>query len=165
MRRMFLRLLAHGVKSAVVNGDFKKTECSQLEDAVSYEIVFLSNPTGTKMQFRGISNEMYCGGHEGDRGNEDRPTLKEAERSRWDLVSLGEVMLRLDPGDVRISTAREFRAWEGGGEYNVARGLRRCFGLRTAIVTVLADNPVGQTGGGSDAAGRRGLVTLALGSL
>ena len=70
--------------------------------------------------------------------------LKDAERSRWDLLSLGEVMLRLDPGDVRISTAREFRAWEGGGEYNVARGLRRCFGLRTAIVTVLADNPVGR---------------------
>ena len=70
--------------------------------------------------------------------------VREAERCRWDLVSLGEVMLRLDPGDVRISTAREFRVWEGGGEYNVARGLRRCFGLRTAIVSVLADNPVGR---------------------
>ena len=53
-------------------------------------------------------------------------------------------MLRLDPGDVRISAARTFRAWEGGGEYNVARGLRRCFGLRTGIVTALADNPVGR---------------------
>ncbi|MGB8261459.1 MAG: sugar kinase [Terracidiphilus sp.] len=63
---------------------------------------------------------------------------------RWDLVSLGEVMLRLDPGDTRIHTARSFRAWEGGGEYNVARGLRRCFGLRTAIATALADNPVGR---------------------
>ena len=62
----------------------------------------------------------------------------------WDLVSLGEVMLRLDPGDERISTTRHFRAWEGGGEYNVARGLRRCFGLDTAIVTALADNPVGR---------------------
>jgi len=62
----------------------------------------------------------------------------------WDLVSLGEVMLRLDPGDERISTARNFRAWEGGGEYNVARGLRRCFGLKTAIVTSFADNPVGR---------------------
>ncbi len=62
----------------------------------------------------------------------------------WDLVSLGEVMLRLDPGDERISTARHFRAWEGGGEYNVARGLRRCFGMETAIVTALADNPVGR---------------------
>jgi 2-dehydro-3-deoxygluconokinase len=71
-------------------------------------------------------------------------TLKPKEACHWDMVSLGEVMLRLDPGDVRISTAREFRAWEGGGEYNVARGLRRCFGLRTAIVTALADNPVGR---------------------
>jgi 2-dehydro-3-deoxygluconokinase len=63
---------------------------------------------------------------------------------RWDLVALGEVMLRLDPGDGRIATARTFRVWEGGGEYNVARGLARCFGLRTAIVTALADNPVGR---------------------
>jgi 2-dehydro-3-deoxygluconokinase len=53
-------------------------------------------------------------------------------------------MLRLDPGEGRIHTTRSFRAWEGGGEYNVARGLRRCFGLRTAIVTALADNPVGR---------------------
>ena len=63
---------------------------------------------------------------------------------RWDLISLGEVMLRLDPGDTRIHTARGFRVWEGGGEYNVARGLRRCFGLRTAIASALADNPVGR---------------------
>ena len=70
--------------------------------------------------------------------------IKSKEHCRWDLVSLGEVMLRLDPGDTRISTAREFRAWEGGGEYNVARGLRRCFGMETAIVTALADNPVGR---------------------
>jgi 2-dehydro-3-deoxygluconokinase len=69
---------------------------------------------------------------------------KPAQGARWDLVSLGEVMLRLDPGDVRTSTARSFRAWEGGGEYNVARGLRRCFGMRSAIVTALADNPVGR---------------------
>ncbi len=67
-----------------------------------------------------------------------------ARSVRFDLISLGEVMLRLDPGESRISTTREFRAWEGGGEYNVARGLRRCFGLRTAIVTALADNPVGR---------------------
>jgi 2-dehydro-3-deoxygluconokinase len=70
--------------------------------------------------------------------------IKTKERCRWDLVSLGEVMLRLDPGDLRISTTRDFRVWEGGGEYNVARGLRRCFGLNTAIVTALADNPVGR---------------------
>jgi 2-dehydro-3-deoxygluconokinase len=63
---------------------------------------------------------------------------------RYDLVSLGEIMLRLDPGEGRIRTARTFRAWEGGGEYNVARGLRRCFGLRTAVVTAFADNEVGR---------------------
>jgi 2-dehydro-3-deoxygluconokinase len=63
---------------------------------------------------------------------------------RWDLVALGEVMLRFDPGEARIHTAREFRVWEGGGEYNVARGLKRCFGLDTALVSALADNPVGR---------------------
>jgi len=63
---------------------------------------------------------------------------------RWDLVALGEVMLRLDPGESRIAAARTLHVCEGGGEYNVARGLRRCFGLRTAIVTALADNPVGR---------------------
>jgi 2-dehydro-3-deoxygluconokinase len=71
-------------------------------------------------------------------------TIRPREECRYDLVSLGEIMLRLDPGDMRIRTARSFRAWEGGGEYNVARGLRRCFGLRTAIVTALADNEVGR---------------------
>jgi 2-dehydro-3-deoxygluconokinase len=70
--------------------------------------------------------------------------LKSKSGCMWGLVSLGEVMLRLDPGDERISTTRHFRAWEGGGEYNVARGLRRCFGMDTAIVTALADNPVGR---------------------
>src|SRR3954451_8524530 len=70
--------------------------------------------------------------------------IRPAAECRWDLVSLGEVMLRLDPGEGRIHTTRGFTAWEGGGEYNVARGLRRCFGLRTAIVTALADNPVGR---------------------
>ncbi|HYM60191.1 MAG TPA: sugar kinase [Thermoanaerobaculia bacterium] len=71
-------------------------------------------------------------------------TIKDASACRYDLVSLGEVMLRLDPGDGRVSTTRTFQAWEGGGEYNVARGLRRCFGLRTAIVTALVDNAVGR---------------------
>jgi 2-dehydro-3-deoxygluconokinase len=70
--------------------------------------------------------------------------LRPAEACRFDLVSLGEVMLRLDPGEGRVRTARSFAVWEGGGEYNVARGLRRCFGLRTAVVTALADNPVGR---------------------
>ena len=62
-------------------------------------------------------------------------SIKGAETSRWDCVSLGEVMLRLDPGENRIHTTRQFQVWEGGGEYNVARGLRRCFGLRTAVAT------------------------------
>ena len=60
---------------------------------------------------------------------------------RWDCLSLGEVMIRLDPDNMRIHTARHFQVWEGGGEYNVARGLRRCFGLKTAIVTALATRP------------------------
>ncbi len=70
--------------------------------------------------------------------------LRQRDECRYDLVSLGEVMLRLDPGDRRIRTTRSFDVWEGGGEYNVARGLRRCFGQRTAIVTALADNDVGR---------------------
>ena len=70
--------------------------------------------------------------------------VRPAQDCRFDQVSLGEVMLRLDPGNNRIRTTREFRVWEGGGEYNVARGLRRCFGLRTAVVTALADNEIGR---------------------
>ena len=69
--------------------------------------------------------------------------LRPATAVRYDAVSLGEVMLRLDPGEGRIRTTRTFRAWEGGGEYNVARGLRRAFGLRTAVVTALVDDEVG----------------------
>ena len=70
--------------------------------------------------------------------------IRPAEECRYDLVALGEIMLRLDPGEGRIRTARSFQVWEGGGEYNVARGLRRCFGLRTAVVTAFADNEVGR---------------------
>ena len=70
--------------------------------------------------------------------------IKPKTDCRWDSVSLGEVMLRLDPGESRIHTTRSFAVWEGGGEYNVARGLKRCFGMETAIVTALADNPVGR---------------------
>ncbi len=70
--------------------------------------------------------------------------LKPKETSQYDLVSLGEVMLRLDPGEGRIHTTRNFQVWEGGGEYNVARGLRRCFNMKTAIVTAFADNAVGR---------------------
>jgi len=70
--------------------------------------------------------------------------IKPAESCHYDLLALGEVMLRLDPGEGRIRTAREFKAWEGGGEYNVARGLRRCFGLRTALCTAFAENDIGR---------------------
>ena len=73
-----------------------------------------------------------------------KPILVPDSARRWDCLSLGEVMLRLDPGEGRVHTTRKFEVWEGGGEYNVARGLRRCFGLRTAIATVLAENPVGR---------------------
>lgn len=69
--------------------------------------------------------------------------IKAAHTCQYDCISLGEVMLRLDPGEGRIRTARSFRAWEGGGEYNVTRGLRKAFGLRTAVVTAFADNEVG----------------------
>ena len=71
-------------------------------------------------------------------------TIRPAGECLYDLVALGEIMLRLDPGEGRIRTARRFQAWEGGGEYNVARGLRRCFGQRTAVVTAFADNDVGR---------------------
>src|SRR5947208_12992699 len=71
-------------------------------------------------------------------------TIKPKKESRWDLVSLGEVMVRFDPGERRIATTRSFEVCEGGGEYNVARGLKRCFGLDTAVVTAFADDPVGR---------------------
>ena len=70
--------------------------------------------------------------------------IKPAGTCQYDGLSLGEIMLRLDPGEGRIRTAREFKVWEGGGEYNVARGLRRCFGMKTAVATAFADNDVGR---------------------
>jgi 2-dehydro-3-deoxygluconokinase len=69
--------------------------------------------------------------------------IKPADSCQWDEISLGEIMLRLDPGEGRIKTARTFTVWEGGGEYNVARGLRRCFGMRTAVVTAIPSTDVG----------------------
>lgn len=70
--------------------------------------------------------------------------IKPTGECRYDLLALGEIMLRLDPGDGRVRTTREFTVWEGGGEYNVARGLRRCFGKRTAVCTAFADNDIGR---------------------
>jgi 2-dehydro-3-deoxygluconokinase len=69
--------------------------------------------------------------------------IKPADSCLFDAVSLGEVMLRLDPGEGRIRSARHFQAWEGGGEYNVTRGLRKCFGLKTAVVSAFVDNEIG----------------------
>jgi 2-dehydro-3-deoxygluconokinase len=69
--------------------------------------------------------------------------IRPKEECKYDCISLGEIMLRFDPGDGRIRTAREFKVWEGGGEYNVSRGLRKCFGLSTAVVTAFADNDIG----------------------
>ena len=71
-------------------------------------------------------------------------TIRPKSECRWDIVSLGEVMVRFDPGERRIWTTRSFDVCEGGGEYNVARGLKRCFGLDAAVVTAIADNPVGR---------------------
>jgi 2-dehydro-3-deoxygluconokinase len=70
--------------------------------------------------------------------------IKEASACKYDILSLGEIMLRLDPGQGRIHTTRTFQVWEGGGEYNVARGLKRCFGKRAAAATAIVDNPVGR---------------------
>jgi 2-dehydro-3-deoxygluconokinase len=70
--------------------------------------------------------------------------IKPAAQCKFDILSLGEVMLRLDPGEERIWTTRTFKVWEGGGEYNVARGLRRCFGMRAALASAIVDNPVGR---------------------
>lgn len=70
--------------------------------------------------------------------------IKSAESCQYDIISMGEIMLRLDPGDGRVRTTREFKASEGGGEYNVARGMRRCFGKRAAVLTAFVDNEVGR---------------------
>ena len=70
--------------------------------------------------------------------------LKPKSECKYDILALGEVMIRLEPGDNRVHTTRTFRVWEGGGEYNVARALKRCFGQRAAVVTAMVDNPVGR---------------------
>lgn len=69
--------------------------------------------------------------------------IKKREDCRWDAAALGEIMLRFDPGEGRIKTARHFNVWEGGGEYNVVRGLRKCFKLKTAVVTGIPETDLG----------------------
>ena len=90
-------------------------------------------------------SDRHCSGRrQGRTAVTGELSIRPADSCRYDMVSLGEVMLRFDPGEGRIRTARSFRVWEGGGEYNVARGLRRVFGYRTAVVTALADNEIGR---------------------
>jgi len=70
--------------------------------------------------------------------------LRPASDCSWDLVALGEVMLRFDPGERRVRNARSFDVWEGGGEYNVVRAAAKTFGLRSSVVTALPDNELGR---------------------
>lgn len=70
-------------------------------------------------------------------------TLRPSDTCRWDMVALGEVMLRFDPGERRVRNARSFDVWEGGGEYNVARAITRTFGMASAVVTALPDSDLG----------------------
>lgn len=70
--------------------------------------------------------------------------IKPAAQCRYDLVSLGEVMLRFDPFDMPVARARQMRVFQGGGETNVACGLAYTFGLRTAVVTALVDDALGR---------------------
>ena len=69
--------------------------------------------------------------------------IKPADACRYDAVSLGEVMLRLDPFDVPMAHARVLRVFQGGGETNVACGLAYTFGLRTAVLTALVEDHIG----------------------
>ena len=70
--------------------------------------------------------------------------IKPQQAAKYDCLSLGEVMLRFDPGEGRVRNARSFTVWEGGGEYNVTRGLRKCFGMTCGVLTAFADNDVGR---------------------
>jgi 2-dehydro-3-deoxygluconokinase len=70
--------------------------------------------------------------------------IRPSSECRYDVVALGEVMLRFDPGEGRVRTARSFRVSEGGGEYNVGRALCRVFGHRAALVTAIGDNEIGR---------------------
>src|ERR1700742_4934615 len=70
--------------------------------------------------------------------------IKDAKDCRYDLLSLGECMVRLSPpGHGRIEFTPTLEVWVGGGEYNVAYALSR-LGLRTGWVGGLVDNPVGK---------------------
>ncbi len=70
--------------------------------------------------------------------------IKSADQCRWDGVALGEVMIRLDPGDVPFERARTCRIWHGGGEVNVAEGMAYCFRLRSTVLTAMVDDGFGR---------------------
>jgi sugar/nucleoside kinase (ribokinase family) len=99
---------------------------------------------GVPRAAHGARRELFLAGGGGVDGGAAMITVRPAADCAFDAVALGEVMLRFDPGEGRIHTTRSFRVWEGGGEYNVVRGLRRTFGRRAGIVTALVDNPVGR---------------------
>jgi 2-dehydro-3-deoxygluconokinase len=69
--------------------------------------------------------------------------IKSASECRYDGVSLGEVMLRIDPLDMPTARARHLRLSQGGGETNVACGMAYTFGLRSAVLTALVDDNIG----------------------
>ena len=75
--------------------------------------------------------------------SDDILKIRPASETRWDCAALGEVMLRFDPGFGRVRCARSFQVWEGGGEYNVARAMRKCWGKRSTVVTALPQNDLG----------------------
>ncbi len=69
--------------------------------------------------------------------------IKSAQETRWDCASFGEVMLRFDPGFGRVRNSRSFQVWEGGGEYNVARAMKKCWNKRSTVVTAIPKNDLG----------------------
>ena len=76
-------------------------------------------------------------------GDNKKIKIKPKSECMWDAAALGEIMIRFDPGDMRIRTARSFKVSEGGGEYNVVRGLKKCFGMDTIVITGIVENDVG----------------------
>jgi 2-dehydro-3-deoxygluconokinase len=71
------------------------------------------------------------------------PILSEAG-AKHDLLALGALITRLDPGIVPFKEADDYALHVAGGEYNVAKNLASCFGMRTAVATAMVDYPIGQ---------------------
>ncbi|HSS35018.1 MAG TPA: sugar kinase, partial [Patescibacteria group bacterium] len=70
-------------------------------------------------------------------------TLQIPTAGDLDLLSLGAVVCRLDPGEVPFRKATEYRVHVSGGEFNVAANLADGFGLRTGIASAIVDYPIG----------------------